>query len=70
MSSQFECGSHDCHNGSKAIDGLYRLEPEYSSLAHTNEDPNPWIQIELTKAYCISAVKIWNRHTENPCKVY
>ena len=51
-------------DGSKAVDGKY--EPvgvhEQTSIAITRKEPNPWIMVDLGKAYCISAVKTWNRY--------
>ena len=57
MSSQFEA-----YAGSFAVDGIYESQNEVSSLAHTQVDINPWIQIDLSQSYCISAVKVWNRN--------
>ena len=54
----------DRFDGSKAVDGRY--EPvgvhEQTSIAITKKEPNPWIMVDLGEAYCISAVKIWNRY--------
>ena len=64
MSSVYRCRNGYCFEGAKAVDGIY--EPigvdEFSSIAHTSRESNPWIQIDLGQAYCISAVKIWNRY--------
>ena len=30
-------------------------------FASTDYEENPWIQIDLRKKFCITAVKIWNR---------
>ena len=51
-------------NGSKVVDGIYAPigMPEQTSLAHTNNDHHPWIQIKLYQDFCVSAVKIWNRY--------
>ena len=51
-------------NGSKVVDGIYAPidMPEQTSLAHTNNDHHPWIQIKLYQNFCVSAVKIWNRN--------
>ena len=57
MSSQFEA-----YAGGFAVDGIYESQNEVSSLAHTQVDINPWIQIDLSQSYCISAVKVWNRY--------
>ena len=54
----------DQFGGSKAVDGKY--EPvgvhEQTSIAITKKELNPWIMVDLGKAYCISAVKTWNRY--------
>ena len=64
MPSTYNCVYSYCFNGSKAVDGLYepRGVHEYTSIAQTNVESNPWIQIDLAQAFCISAVKIWNRY--------
>ena len=31
-------------------------------FASTRYEENPWIQIDLGKEFCITAVRIWNRH--------
>ena len=70
MSSQFRCLTRDsnlyCLNGSKAVDGIYAPigVDELTSLAATLNEINPWLQIELEKSSCISAVKIWNRNMD------
>ena len=63
MSSIYRCHQGYCFEGSKAVDGIYEPGPEseLSNLAHTDDEPNPWIQINLDQAYCIIAVKVWNR---------
>ena len=48
--------------GRFAVDGIYKPENDFASLAHTEADSNPWIQIDLSQSYCISAVKVWNRN--------
>ena len=48
--------------GRFAVDGIYKPENDFASLAHTEADSNPWIQIDLSQSYCISAVKVWNRY--------
>ena len=62
MSSQHQCTSGYCFNESKAVDGIYTLTGlhEYTSIAHTLHQNNPWIQIDLGTSLCIAAVKIWN----------
>ena len=65
MSSVYKCERGYCFEGAKAVDGIYkplRGQNEFLSVAHTNKEQNPWIQIDLGQAYCISAVKIWNRY--------
>ena len=64
MSSMHNCSGGYCFNGSKIVDGIYAPatgEHELQSLAHTNSENTPWIQIDLKTSFCISAVKIWNR---------
>ena len=31
-------------------------------FASTRYEENPWIQIDLGQEFCITAVRIWNRH--------
>ena len=69
-SSPYECVTRDsnvyCHNGSKAVDGIYAPigVHEFTSIAITEYEKNPWLQIDLGKSLCISAVKIWNRNMD------
>jgi mono/diheme cytochrome c family protein len=44
-----------------AIDG--RTDGNYAngSVAHTNEESNPWWQLDLTSAQPIDSIRIWNR---------
>ena len=68
MSSQNPCSSNGhCFNGSKVVDGIYAPigVHEQTSLAHTLNENNPWIQIDLGKSFCISAVKVWNRNMDS-----
>ena len=63
MSSVHDCAGDICFEGAKAVDGIY--EPTNNileSVAHSKAEPNPWIQIDLGYATCVSAVEIWNRH--------
>ena len=68
MSSQFQCLTEDsnlyCFNGSKVVDGIYAPMGvhEYTSFAATLNEINPWLQIDLGKSFCISAIKVWNRN--------
>ena len=65
MSSVYRCRYGYCFEGAKAVDEIYKPpsgENELLSIAITNKEQNPWIQIDLGQAYCISAVKIWNRY--------
>ena len=66
MSSQYPCLHGYCYNGSKVVDGIYTPINvyEHSIIAHTLNETNPWLQIDLEKSFCISAVKIWNRNME------
>ena len=68
MLSQYPCLmtkelNLNCFNGSKVVDGIYTPigVHEYTSIAITQNQDNPWLQIDLGKSFCISAVKIWNR---------
>ena len=71
MSSQLLCRTEDsilyCFNGSKVVDGIYTPigVPEWTSIAVTLNEINPWLQIDLGKSFCISAVKIWNKIMRN-----
>ena len=66
MSSQYNCRTKGrieyCFNGSKVVDGIYAPigVHEWTSIAMTQDQSNPWLQIDLRKSFCISAVKIWN----------
>ena len=63
MSSVRDCDGATCFEGAKAVDGIYQpLNKLLESVAYTNEEENPWIQIDLGDATCIAAVRIWNRH--------
>ena len=66
MSSQYQCIRGYCFEGSKVVDGIYAPigVREFTSIAHTLNKTNPWIQIDLGKSFCISAVKIWNRNKD------
>ena len=59
-----DCVATFCFPGTKAVDGIYHPIDvhEFTSIAVTQSESNPWLQIDLTRAYCISAVKIWNRN--------
>lgn len=46
----------------RANDGIYHDEAEYlGSMAHTNEEANPWWRVDLGRVHCIYAVRILNR---------
>ena len=64
MSSQYPCRAQRCFNGSKVVDGIYAPigVDERTSIAHTLNEINPWLQIDLEKSFCILAVRIWNRN--------
>ena len=51
-------------SGDKAVDGL-RLSPngadDGSYTAHTNEDSNPWLRVNLEALYCVLEVNVHNR---------
>ena len=65
MSSKY-CNGDTCADPAKAVDGTYESTGEgLSSIAHSIEEENPWIQIDLGYATCISAVEIWNRNHPN-----
>ena len=66
MSSVYRCRNGYCFEGAKAVDGIYGIAGNgILSLVHSNKQTNPWIQIDLGYATCISAVEIWNRHDPN-----
>ena len=73
-SSPYKCVTRKsnlyCHNGSKVVDGIYAPVGvnELTSVAHTGYEKNPWLQIDLEKSFCISAVKIWNRNMDGSGK--
>ena len=64
MSSIRECTDSYCFDGSKVVDGIYAPigMNEFTSMAHTTKNDQPWIQVELCQQFCVSAVKIWNRN--------
>ena len=68
MSSQLGCSYGFCFNASKAVDGVYvptGSQHEFTSIAHTNQEVNSYLQIDLEANHCISAVKVWNRITHS-----
>jgi len=59
--------------GFKAIDGIYLPShsgfTEYQSLAHTEKELSPWIQVDLEDTYYVDGVKIWDRsENSDPCE--
>ena len=64
MSSRFDSNHHE----SNVVDGIYAPTigiNERTSVAATKYESNPWIQIDLSRNFCVSAVKIWNRYFGN-----
>ena len=63
MSSRHDSGHHE----SNVVDGIYAPIGinEKTSVAATKIESNPWIQIDLSRNFCVSAVKIWNRYLGN-----
>ena len=64
MSSRYGLDYHE----SNVVDGIYAPTigiNEKTSVAATKIESNPWIQIDLSRNFCVSAVKIWNRHLGN-----
>lgn len=55
--------SSTAHGGvaSRATDG--NTNPHYSAggQTHTNNGPNPWIEIDLGEAYTVDEVRVWHR---------
>lgn len=48
----------------EAVDGIYVIEPpidEAVSIAHSQEQINPWWRVNLQEIHCIIAVNITNR---------
>ena len=66
MSSLNLCSQSYCFQGSKVVDGIYAPigVHELTSIAITEQELSPWIQIDLQDNFCISAVKIWNRNKD------
>lgn len=64
MSSTFVGSSGFLFDGSKVVDGIYAPigMHEFTSIAITLSEPSPWMQIDLSKKFCVSAVKIWKRY--------
>jgi len=60
---------HSDYSGSKAVDGFYLPSDSGSdpltSLAYTNKELSPWIQVDLAINHYVDGVKIWNRHRED-----
>ncbi|MEQ9307057.1 MAG: discoidin domain-containing protein, partial [Marinoscillum sp.] len=52
---------------SRAVDGDTDGQFTNNSVTHTNEQPNPWWQVQLDKEYNIGEVKVYNR-TDECCK--
>jgi len=50
---------------SKAVDGIYLPSEfgvdEIASLAHTNQELSPWIQVDLIVNHFVEGVKVWDR---------
>ena len=63
MSSRYDLNHHE----SNVVDGIYAPIGIYerTSVAATKRENNPWMQIDLGKDLCVSAVKIWNRYIGN-----
>jgi len=53
------------YSGLKAVDGIYLPSDfgvhEIVSLAHTNLELSPWIQVDLITNHFVDGVKIWDR---------
>ena len=51
-------------DGSKVVDGIRAPIgiPESTSIAITKGEVSPWMQIDLSRDSCASAVKIWQRY--------
>jgi len=62
-----EYGAH--YHGEKATDGLYLPSQngmsERTSIAHTQRELSPWIQVDLHTDHFVYGVKIWNRCEES-----
>jgi len=46
-----------------AVDGIYKLGNELSSLAHSKRENRPWWRVDLGNVHCVWAVNILNRYT-------
>ena len=64
LSSTYTNPEGGFHKASNAIDGVYRPQanvPEWSSIAHSKTEDNPWWRVDLFGVRCIWAVNILNR---------
>lgn len=51
---------------SRAVDGNTNGEYGNNSCTHTNDEKDPWLEIDLGAVYDVSSIKIWNR-TDDCC---
>ena len=64
LSSTYHDFLFGLHKASYANDGVYRPQDtvaEWSSLAHSHEEDNPWWRVDLLRVHCVWAVNILNR---------
>ena len=64
MSSQHDKDNSEHFRAEKAVDGVYvpvdGLD-EQASLAHSEEETQPWWRVDLAAQYCVWAVNIVDR---------
>ncbi|XP_067930978.1 fucolectin-1-like [Watersipora subatra] len=58
--------------GHFAVDGVYRppADNERLSIAHTRNEVNPWLRVDLEQVHCIWAVRVLNRGDSPARDVY
>lgn len=50
------------HTADKAVDGIYVYPgDELYSVAHTQQEDNPWWRVDLERVHCVRAVNILNK---------
>ena len=47
-------------NGELAVDGIYEDHSVPASIAASEAERSPWIQIDLEDTYCIEGVQLWH----------
>ncbi|XP_064624769.1 receptor-type tyrosine-protein phosphatase T-like [Lineus longissimus] len=58
-----QSSTNGMYSASRALDG--RFDQNFPSCSHTQEEKQPWWQVDLGKDYVVFAVRIWNvRHVD------